>query len=404
MRVLVVEDEPKMAAPSDACSSASATRWTWRRTAWERSRSRRRARMTSSSSTGCCRTSTALRSSGCCVGAGVRVPVLMLTALGTLDQRVNGLDAGADDYLTKPFAFTELLARLRALARRGPPRSDEVLGVGDIRLDPLRLQVVVGELAEDLSAREYALLAYLVREAGTVLTGGRSSMPSGARTPMSTRTSSTSTSTTCVASSDRSGAATRSRRSGASATSCDRWTIGDDFAAADGPHPCAPPIDGQAAWCVHDDHGRRPRHRRRPDHRPRRDAPHARGHRPSPRGRRRRPADDERARRGRDPGARGAIRDRRHLRAPRRRDGDRARQLERRRPPGASGPGRRSRPPGARSTGGRGHTADRRSACSRCRCRPDRARARTRAGAAAGRCTSRQACCLLGISSRNASF
>ena len=103
-------------------------------------------------------------------GRGVRVPVLMLTALGTLDQRVNGLDAGADDYLTKPFAFTELLARLRALARRGPPRSHEALGVGDIRLDPLRLQVVVGERAEDLSAREYALLAYLVGEAGTVLT------------------------------------------------------------------------------------------------------------------------------------------------------------------------------------------------------------------------------------------
>jgi two-component system OmpR family response regulator len=103
-------------------------------------------------------------------GRGVRVPVLMLTALGTLDERVTGLDAGADDYLTKPFAFTELLARLRALARRSPPRPDEALGVGDIRIDRMRLQVVVGERAEDLSAREYALLAYLVREAGTVLT------------------------------------------------------------------------------------------------------------------------------------------------------------------------------------------------------------------------------------------
>lgn len=103
-------------------------------------------------------------------GRGIRTPVLMLTALGTLDQRVTGLDAGADDYLTKPFAFSELLARLRALARRGPPRSDEALSAGDISLDPLRLRLVVGGRTEELSGREYALLAYLVREADTVLT------------------------------------------------------------------------------------------------------------------------------------------------------------------------------------------------------------------------------------------
>jgi two-component system OmpR family response regulator len=102
-------------------------------------------------------------------GRGVRVPVLMLTALGTLDHRVTGLDAGADDYLAKPFAFRELLARLRALARRGPPRSDEATTAGDIRVDPTRLRVVVGDKTEDLSPREYALLSYLVREAGTIL-------------------------------------------------------------------------------------------------------------------------------------------------------------------------------------------------------------------------------------------
>jgi two-component system OmpR family response regulator len=103
-------------------------------------------------------------------GRDVHVPILMLTALGTLDQRVSGLDAGADDYLAKPFAFSELLARLRALTRRGMPRAHEPAIAGDLRLDPLRLQVVVGDRAADLSAREYALLAYLVREAGTVLT------------------------------------------------------------------------------------------------------------------------------------------------------------------------------------------------------------------------------------------
>jgi two-component system OmpR family response regulator len=103
-------------------------------------------------------------------GRDVHVPILMLTALGTLDQRVSGLDAGADDYLAKPFAFSELLARLRALARRRVPHADEPGIAGDLRLDPLRLQVTVGDRAADLSAREYALLAYLVREAGTVLT------------------------------------------------------------------------------------------------------------------------------------------------------------------------------------------------------------------------------------------
>ncbi len=101
---------------------------------------------------------------------GVRSPILMLTALGTLDHRVAGLDAGADDYLTKPFAFSELLARIRALARRSPERPDERIEAGDIVLDPLRIRVSVGEASQDLTAREFALLAYLVRHAGEVVT------------------------------------------------------------------------------------------------------------------------------------------------------------------------------------------------------------------------------------------
>ncbi len=103
-------------------------------------------------------------------GRGNRTPVLMLTALGTLEHRVTGLDAGADDYLAKPFAFTELLARLRALARRAPEVTTDAPHAGDVWLDPTRHRVVVGERAEDLSAREYAFLDYLIRQGGRVVT------------------------------------------------------------------------------------------------------------------------------------------------------------------------------------------------------------------------------------------
>jgi DNA-binding response OmpR family regulator len=101
---------------------------------------------------------------------GVRSPILMLTALGTLDHRVAGLDAGADDYLAKPFAFSELLARIRALARRLPERTSERIAAGEIVLDPLRIRVAVGEASQELTAREFALLAYLVRHVGEVVT------------------------------------------------------------------------------------------------------------------------------------------------------------------------------------------------------------------------------------------
>jgi two-component system, OmpR family, response regulator len=100
---------------------------------------------------------------------GVTTPALMLTALGAVEERVAGLDAGADDYLAKPFAFAELLARVRALARRTATPAAPHLAVGDLELDEERHMVRVGERAADLSAREFALLAYLIRNEGRVV-------------------------------------------------------------------------------------------------------------------------------------------------------------------------------------------------------------------------------------------
>lgn len=100
----------------------------------------------------------------------IATPVLMLTALGSVDHRVGGLDAGADDYLSKPFAFAELLARIRALARRPTPLEGAEWRVGDVVLDEQRHVVRVGDHVADLSAREFALLGYFMRHAGQVLT------------------------------------------------------------------------------------------------------------------------------------------------------------------------------------------------------------------------------------------
>jgi two-component system, OmpR family, response regulator len=101
---------------------------------------------------------------------GVKTPILVLTALGSIDHRVAGLDAGADDYLPKPFAFAELLARIRALARREGSSTAVALAAGDLELDETRHVARVGERAVELSAREFALLGYLIRNAGQVLT------------------------------------------------------------------------------------------------------------------------------------------------------------------------------------------------------------------------------------------
>ena len=99
----------------------------------------------------------------------VRTPILMLTARDAVADRVVGLDAGADDYLTKPFALEELLARVRALGRRGADGPDPLLRVGDLSLDESRREVVRADRPRQLTAREFALLAYLMRNAGRVL-------------------------------------------------------------------------------------------------------------------------------------------------------------------------------------------------------------------------------------------
>ena len=100
---------------------------------------------------------------------GVWAPVLMLTARDAIEDRVAGLDAGADDYLQKPFSFVELLARLRALARRGAPERPLVLEVGDLRLDPASRQVWRADSEIGLSATEFALLEAFMRRPGDVL-------------------------------------------------------------------------------------------------------------------------------------------------------------------------------------------------------------------------------------------
>ena len=101
--------------------------------------------------------------------SGVWSPVLMLTARDSVEDRVSGLDTGADDYLVKPFAFAELLARLRAPVRRGDLERPAVLEVGDLRLDPATREVHRGRAEVRLSAKEFALLEAFMRRPGQVL-------------------------------------------------------------------------------------------------------------------------------------------------------------------------------------------------------------------------------------------
>jgi DNA-binding response OmpR family regulator len=100
----------------------------------------------------------------------IQAPVLILTAQSQVDQKVKGLDAGADDYLTKPFAIDELLARVRALLRRGAADAPGVLQIDDLVLNPATREVTRGGQRIDLTLKEYALLEYFMRHAGRVLT------------------------------------------------------------------------------------------------------------------------------------------------------------------------------------------------------------------------------------------
>jgi two-component system copper resistance phosphate regulon response regulator CusR len=100
---------------------------------------------------------------------GLRTPVLMLTARDTIEDRVRGLDTGADDYLLKPFAFPELLARIRALSRRGIPEGSPAMRVADLEVDVIGRTVTRGGQMLDLTAREFELLEYLVRHQGHVV-------------------------------------------------------------------------------------------------------------------------------------------------------------------------------------------------------------------------------------------
>ena len=102
--------------------------------------------------------------------AGVTVPVLMLTARDAVHDRIAGLDHGADDYLTKPFDFYELLARVRALLRRGPALLPDILQVGDLAVDTRARSVSRAGRRIELTGKEYALLEYLTRRAGQVVT------------------------------------------------------------------------------------------------------------------------------------------------------------------------------------------------------------------------------------------
>lgn len=100
---------------------------------------------------------------------GFKTPVLLLTARDAVEDRVRGLDAGADDYLVKPFAFPELLARIRALGRRAIPESGALLRVADLQMDVVARSIKRGGQTLELTAREFALLEYLVRHQGHVV-------------------------------------------------------------------------------------------------------------------------------------------------------------------------------------------------------------------------------------------
>jgi two-component system, OmpR family, response regulator len=170
MRALVVEDELKMAAlirrglveegyAADVARTGEEAVWMARATPYDAIVLD--VMLPGQDGLGVCRS---LRESG------VWSPILMLTARDGDEDKVSGLDSGADDYLTKPFSFAELLARLRALTRRGPSERPAVLQVGSLRLDPATRQAWRNDVEIDLSAKEFALLETFMRRPGDVLT------------------------------------------------------------------------------------------------------------------------------------------------------------------------------------------------------------------------------------------
>jgi two-component system OmpR family response regulator len=169
MRALVVEDESKMAAlirrglveegyAADVAATGEDAIWMARATAYDAIVLD--LMLPGRDGNDVCRS---LRA------CGVRSPILMLTARDGVEDRVSGLDSGADDYLCKPFSFAELLARLRALVRRGPLERSPVLEVGPLRLDPATRRVRRGDVEIRLSTKEFALLETFMRRAGDVL-------------------------------------------------------------------------------------------------------------------------------------------------------------------------------------------------------------------------------------------
>ena len=116
-------------------------------------------------------------------GRGIRTPILMLTARDSLPDRVAGLDSGADDYLTKPFAFEELLARIRALLRRSELTRPPILKVADLALDPIAHRVTRGNVEVGLTPKEFAILETLIAILGGSCRGRGSGSPRGPTTP-----------------------------------------------------------------------------------------------------------------------------------------------------------------------------------------------------------------------------
>jgi two-component system, OmpR family, response regulator len=145
-------------------------------------------------------------------------PVLMLTARSAIEDKVGGLDVGADDYLVKPFSFAELSARVRALVRRRSGERPTVLEVGDLRLDPATHRAWADDAELSLSPKEMSLLELLMRHPEEVVTRTRISTTCGTSPTTDSRTWSSNTSPTCAARSTSRSGATTSRPSEGSAT------------------------------------------------------------------------------------------------------------------------------------------------------------------------------------------